>query len=1207
MTILISDNSPRISYTATAGQTAFTVPFEFFDASDLNVYINDVLQTLTTHYTVTGGDGSTGSITLVTGATLNDVVVITRDVTLERVTDFPTSGPFQVASLNVELDKMVAMVADMKDLADRGLRLSDSDTSASLVLANKDARKGTVLAFNATTGAVEVGPTIADTNTIAEIKADIALLADIQDGTVATNAITTVSSISSDVTTVSNNNTNVTTVAGNTTNINTVAGDTTEINTVAGDTTEINALSAITTEIGLLGNASVITDMSILGTADVVADMNTLGTADVVADMNTLGTADVVADMNTLATADVVADMNTLATAAIVSDMDTLADISTDITTVANISTDVTTAATNVTDITNFADVYIGASATDPTTRSDGSALQSGDLYFNTGVDEIRAYSGSQWVAGTAGTLAVQRFSGNGSTTSFTLSTAPASENNTQVYISGVYQQKDDYSVSGTTLTFSTAPASGTDNIEVVTISTLALGATDASLVTYTNTATGAVERTVENKLENELVSVIDFGADNTGSADTSSAVQAAFDSGASTVYVPGGTYRCDSTITLPKNVSLVGDGPQSVFDFSNATTLTDNECLRTAEGSYTALPALGSAVSKGDDTITFASAPSLSPGDVIVIYNDTDGSWSNWRTYYRAGEYARVMQVNGSTVTVDGVLHDDYAIADVDLYKLTDFTTCRLANFKVIGNKSIAAKTVDGINLKTAIDSSIENVISTQSSYIGISVTRCFNVSVLNCSAKDEGDIDVGGDYGLAIGNSQLVQVNGGEFVSARHGITVGGSSGIGRVSCRFLNFNGCYIATIGLSIQAADIHGNAEFVTYNNCYIVGGITPGGDNTVISNCTILYSVSNGNTTAYYAELKGFNHQFINNTVLSNSTADSSRGYFIDCGGNSDVASNMTRGGQFVISGNTFRAVNDDVNIAQGIYIHDNVNAGTSEGRDVIISDNTMSYNEFDNAKRNTMQRCIQVRIGSSNTENFNLVSIDSNKMHGSITINTGNPTVTPLAKRLNVTNNHLIEGDGSFIRPCDHVTISNNTFENMAFYGVNVEGNSTRKPLYAFVENNVFINCGWRHTSSSAQNANLLVWRHQNAFINNNHGFQDFETLRVIAADDANQFTAGETITGGSSGETATVFATRDPFIFVRDTASGSFSASETIAGSTSLHTATMESGSNRQVFRVYYHLSMYQNDNVWHDHNINQHGNGNYNSGNTTVTTTI
>ena len=47
------------------------------------------------------------------------------------------------------------------------------------------------------------------------------------------------------------------------------------------------------------------------------------------------------------------------------------------------------------------------------------------------------------------------------STTAFTVTTAPESENNLLVYIDGVYQQKTDYTVSGTTLTMDTAPASG--------------------------------------------------------------------------------------------------------------------------------------------------------------------------------------------------------------------------------------------------------------------------------------------------------------------------------------------------------------------------------------------------------------------------------------------------------------------------------------------------------------------------------------------------------------------------------------------------------------------------------------------------------------------------------------------------------------------------------------------------------------------------
>ena len=58
-------------------------------------------------------------------------------------------------------------------------------------------------------------------------------------------------------------------------------------------------------------------------------------------------------------------------------------------------------------------------------------------------------------------------FTGNSSDTDFTLSVAPQSENNTQVHLDGVYQNKSTYSVSGTTLTFDAAPANGVE-IEVI-------------------------------------------------------------------------------------------------------------------------------------------------------------------------------------------------------------------------------------------------------------------------------------------------------------------------------------------------------------------------------------------------------------------------------------------------------------------------------------------------------------------------------------------------------------------------------------------------------------------------------------------------------------------------------------------------------------------------------------------------------------------
>ena len=77
------------------------------------------------------------------------------------------------------------------------------------------------------------------------------------------------------------------------------------------------------------------------------------------------------------------------------------------------------------------------------------------------------------------GTAALnQQFTGDGSTTAFTLNAAPGSENNTQVFINGVYQQKTDYTVSGTTLTFDTAPTNG-DIIEVNSFTVTNLGNSD--------------------------------------------------------------------------------------------------------------------------------------------------------------------------------------------------------------------------------------------------------------------------------------------------------------------------------------------------------------------------------------------------------------------------------------------------------------------------------------------------------------------------------------------------------------------------------------------------------------------------------------------------------------------------------------------------------------------------------------------------------
>lgn len=61
----------------------------------------------------------------------------------------------------------------------------------------------------------------------------------------------------------------------------------------------------------------------------------------------------------------------------------------------------------------------------------------------------------------------IANFSGTGSQTVFYLASLPTSENTTQIYINGVYQNKNTYSISANTVVFSEAPPT-TSSIEVL-------------------------------------------------------------------------------------------------------------------------------------------------------------------------------------------------------------------------------------------------------------------------------------------------------------------------------------------------------------------------------------------------------------------------------------------------------------------------------------------------------------------------------------------------------------------------------------------------------------------------------------------------------------------------------------------------------------------------------------------------------------------
>lgn len=295
-TISIADNDARKQYTqaVTANSTQLTIDFPFFSLDDINVIVTNTSGVDTTlsrgtgtgTFAVTGtsvDDGfSGGDITLGDTYPSGTKFTIFRDIPVERTTDFPTSGPFNVSALNTELDKIFAIEQELETKVGRTMKLADSDTAASLTLPNLDTRKGTTLAFNETSGLPEAGPSIASVGTVGQNVANINTVAGVASDitTVAgqispTNNINTVAGVASNVTTVAGVASSIPTVANIASNVTTVAGIDTAVSTVASIQANVTTVAGINTT-HLANVSGVASNVALLGTANAVSDLNTL-------------------------------------------------------------------------------------------------------------------------------------------------------------------------------------------------------------------------------------------------------------------------------------------------------------------------------------------------------------------------------------------------------------------------------------------------------------------------------------------------------------------------------------------------------------------------------------------------------------------------------------------------------------------------------------------------------------------------------------------------------------------------------------------------------------------------------------------------------------------------------------------------------------------------------------------------------------------
>jgi hypothetical protein len=135
--------SPRTDqYLAAEGQTVFTYTFEIYSDEEVIVTKNDAGMILPTEYTVqNAGNPSGGTITLVTGATLDDVITITGNSYIERDTTFTNGGDFLASAINGEYDRLDNIAKEIVTREAQSFHLESPSAVISTVIPKPSAGK----------------------------------------------------------------------------------------------------------------------------------------------------------------------------------------------------------------------------------------------------------------------------------------------------------------------------------------------------------------------------------------------------------------------------------------------------------------------------------------------------------------------------------------------------------------------------------------------------------------------------------------------------------------------------------------------------------------------------------------------------------------------------------------------------------------------------------------------------------------------------------------------------------------------------------------------------------------------------------------------------------------------------------------------------------------------------------------------------------
>jgi hypothetical protein len=268
-----------------------------------------------------------------------------------------------------------------------------------------------------------------------------------------------------------------------------------------------------------------------------------------------------------------------------------------------------------------------------------------------------------------------QVFSGTGSQTAFTLASDPGGAGNSaQVFIGGVYQQRNTYTIAGTTLTFSQAPVAGTNNIEVVNF-LIGSGSNGVGIVTLTGDVTGSGTGTVPATVAANAVTFAKMqqiatdrllGRDSLLTGDIEQLTVGGGVEFTGSGGIQTSAFTGDVTKAAGGTATTIANGAVTMAKISATGTPGSGNFLR-GDGSWQAVPALTDG-DKGDITVSASGATWTIDNSVVTVAKISatgtpgsgnflrgDGQWATATASVADGDKGDItVSSSGSVWTID-------------------------------------------------------------------------------------------------------------------------------------------------------------------------------------------------------------------------------------------------------------------------------------------------------------------------------------------------------------------------------------------------------------------------------------------------------------------------------------------------------------------------------------------------------------------------